>query len=82
MHKADFEKSADKIIKNFQLDKNTLYMILFDAENFTPHDENVNYINISKDITKQIKNLRIASLKLLPCVFLILFVLLGAIFGF
>lgn len=81
-HMADFGKSADKIIKNFQLDKNTLYMILFDAENFTPQDENVNYINISKDITKQIKNLRIASLKLLPCVFLILFVMLGAIFGF
>ena len=79
---ADFAKSADKIIENFQLDKHTLYMILFDVENFSPEDKNVNYINISKDITEQIKNLRIASLKLLSCVFLILFVLLGTIFSF
>ena len=59
------------IVKQFSLNKNTLYMIAFDKVN------RADAINLTSEISNIIKNIRIKSIRLIPFVFLIYFMVLS-----
>lgn len=64
--------SEISLVKQFSIDENTTYLVAFG----TPH--NIEYINLTADISKIIKNIRLKCLKLLPIVFLVYFAVLAA----
>ena len=67
----------------FLLDKNTSFMVVFDADDFEYlQDNDVNFISVSKNITKELKHFRELCLKILPFMFGVLFILLILVFKF
>lgn len=73
----DFTKNNSSILKNFMLDKNTSYMVVFGKYKPLTRVKNINQINLVDSISKIMKSIRIKFLMILPFIFLIYFLLLS-----
>lgn len=73
----DFTKNNSNILKNFMLDKNTSYMVVFGKYKSLTNVKNINQINLVESISKIMKSIRIKFLMILPFIFLIYFLLLS-----
>ena len=71
-------------LKEFVIDKNNSIMIVYDLQNpeIIKGIPDVRYINLTKEISGGIKNVRIAVLKILSPIYIILYLILGFIFSF
>jgi predicted exporter len=69
------------ILNNFMIDKNTSFMVLYNAKDLDLRGfKNVYLINVSKDMSEQLKFFRQKCLKILPFMFIGLFIFLIAIY--
>ena len=76
----DFRTKDSNIMNKFFLDEKTAFVVLFDAKDIDlPMVEGINLINVSKDITCELKYFRELCLKILPIMFVVLLGVLVAI---
>lgn len=73
----DFTKNNNDVLKNFMLDKNTSYMIVFGKYKPLTLGKNINQIKLADNISQIMKSIRIKFVKILPFIFLIYFILLS-----
>lgn len=73
----DFTKNNNDVLKNFMLDKNTSYMIVFGKYKHLTLGKNINQIKLADNISQIMKSIRIKFVKILPFIFLIYFILLS-----
>lgn len=73
----DFTKNNNDVLKNFMLDKNTSYMIVFGKYKPLTLGENINQVKLADNISQIMKSIRIKFVKILPFIFLIYFILLS-----
>lgn len=73
----DFTKNNNDVLKNFMLDKNTYYMIVFGKYKPLTLGKNINQIKLADNISQIMKSIRIKFVKILPFIFLIYFILLS-----
>lgn len=77
----DFKNEASEVVNKFFLDENTSFMVLMGGKNIeSVENENVNLINISKNINQKMQFSRELCLKILPIMFCGLFIVLVCIF--
>ena len=71
-------------LNEFMLDKTHSIMVVYDVENpeFLEGVENTHYINLPSEISGGIKKIRLACLKILVPIYILLYLLLGFIFTF
>ncbi len=71
-------------LNEFMLDKTHSIMVVYDVDNpeFLEGVENTHYINLPSEISGGIKKIRLACLKILVPIYILLYLLLGFIFTF